>query len=305
MGEDDGRTVATILCATDFSETSGLAIRYGVRLARRHQAKLVLGHIVEPLPMDPYPMPMALPENDLTVQKLALERLEDLAASLRESGMRVETRLEMGPSGPQLVEMSTRLGADLILVGTRGLTGFKHLIFGSTAEYIVRRARCPVLTVHPDDREPLDSLAEVILPTDLSLDANAAAEVLQALYSDVAPPRVVLAFADSTPPYLEAFEQERLEHPDPPDVRRVDLEARMGPMAERLRAKGFQVETRILDGGAVEAITDLARQRGSDLIVMSTHGHSALVNALLGRTAQRIVQHAECPVLTVRPASRH
>ncbi|MCP4907028.1 MAG: universal stress protein [bacterium] len=304
MGKSDQRVVATVFCATDFSETADLAIRHASSLARRHEARLVLGHIVEPLPADPYPMPVALSENERNIQQLAFERLADRAASIEESGIQIDTRLDRGPCGPLIVERAVKEEADLIVVGTRGLTGFKHLVFGSTAEYVVRRAACPVLTVHPNDREPTDSFREVILPTDLSPGADVAAEALLALYSDVAPPRVLLAFADSSPPYLEAIQHEQLAQWNQPDVRRQELEQRLEPMAQRLRAQGFEVEPRVLDGGAVEAITELAQERGSDLIMLSTHGRSALMNALLGRTAQRIVQHACCPVLTVRPPHR-
>ncbi len=304
MNDADEHAIETILCATDFSETADLAIRHACSLAHRHHARLVLGHVVEPLPADPYPMPLALPENHANVQQFAFERLVDLADETGKSGIQIDTRLDMGPPGPRLIEMATAEGADLITVGTRGSTGFKHLVFGSTAEYIVGRATCPVLTVHPSDREPIDSLHEVILQTDLSSNAEAAAEMLLALYPGTDRPRVELTYADSTPPYLEAVQHERLERWRQPDARRAALEERLEPTVQRLRAHGCETEIRILDGGVVEAITGLAEERGSDLIVLSTQGRSAIMNALLGRTAERIVQHAGCPVLTVRPRHR-
>ena len=296
--------IETVLCATDFSETAGRALRHATRLARRHRARLVLTHVIEPLPADPYPMPAAMPTGETSLREQGSERLRRLASEIAAADLRVETRLEMGPPGSQLIEVAEQERAALIVLGTRGLTGFRHLVFGSTAEHVVRCARCPVLTVHPEDPEPVDAPSEVILPTDLSADAEVAADAFLALYGEVEGARVVLAFADSTPPYLDALQHERLEEWHEPDARREDLEGRLAPMADRLRARGFEVEVRIQDGGPVDVITSLAETRGADLIVMSTHGHSALVNMLLGRTAQRVVQHAKCPVLTVRPARR-
>jgi nucleotide-binding universal stress UspA family protein len=296
--------IETVLCATDFSETASQALHHATRLASRHQARLVLVHIVEPLPADPYPMPAALPTGEANLRELGSERLQQLAREIAAPGLRVETRLEMGPPGSQLLEVAERERASLIVLGTRGLTGFRHLVFGSTAEHVVRCARCPVLTVHPEDPEPVDDPSVVILPTDLSADAEVAADAFLALYGEATGAHLVLTFADSTPPYLDALQHERLEEWHEPDARREDLEARLAPMADRLRSRGFEVEVRIQDGGAVDVITSLAEARGSDLIVMSTHGHSALVNVLLGRTAQRVVQHAKCPVLTVRPPRR-
>ncbi len=297
-------SIETVLCATDFSETAARALLHATKLARRHRARLVLTHIIEPLPADPYPMPAALPTSESSLRELGSERLRQLASEIAAPDLQVDTRLETGPPGSQLLEVAEQERADLIVLGTRGLTGFRHLVFGSTAEHVVRCARCPVLTVHPDDPEPTGDPSEVILPTDLSADAEVAADAFLAVYGEVTGARVVLTFADSTPPYLDALQHERLEEWHEPDARRDDLEARLAPMADRLRGRGFEVEIRIQDGGPVDVITGLAEERGSDLIVMSTHGHSALVNMLLGRTAQRVVQHAKCPVLTVRPPRR-
>ena len=304
MAEGERGSIETVLCATDFSETADRALRHATMLARRHQARLVLTHIIEPLPADPYPMPAALPTGEMSLREMGSQRLRQLASEIAEPGLRVDARLETGPPGSQLLEVAEKERAELIVLGTRGLTGFRHLVFGSTAEHVVRCARCPVLTVHPEDPEPVDAPSEVILPTDLSADAEVAADAFLSLYGEATGARVVLTFADSTPPYLDALQHERLEEWHEPDARREDLEGRLAPMADRLRGRGFEVEVRIQDGGPVDVITGLAEERGSDLIVMSTHGHSALVNALLGRTAQRVVQHAKCPVLTVRPPRR-
>ena len=304
MDERNAHPIEKILCATDFSETAELALRYAASLARLHHAELILAHAVEATPMDPYPMPMALPENDGSVTALAFERLQDRAKGLAGSGLSIETCLETGPPGPLLVEMANEKGVDLIVVGTRGWTGLKHLVFGSTAEHIVRCASCPVLTVHPNDQEPTETLREVILATDLSPDAEAAVEAMIRLFPGGSPPRVVVAFADAAPPYLEALQVEGLNEWQRPDARIQDLERQLEPILERLRERAIASEVRILDRGAAPAIVDLAEERGSDLIVMSTHGRSAIVNVLLGRTAQRVVQHATCPVLTVRPPTR-
>jgi len=193
---------------------------------------------------------------------------------------------------------------DLLIIGTRGLTGFKHLVLGSTAEYVVRRAPCPVLTIHPEDRKMIDDARVVLLPTDLSVDADAAVDAFLELFSFKHVPRVELVFADATPPYLEAMSHERLSRYHQPDARREDIEAQLAPLVSRLTDSGFDVTTHVLDGGPVEAITELAEKSGADLIALSTHGRSAILNALLGRTAQRIVHHAPCPVLSVCPSRR-
>lgn len=296
--------IRTIFCATDFSDTSALAVRHATALARRHGADLVLAHVIEPLPVDPYPLPMALPEGEAELRERAVAKLSELAASLRDGGLAVDVEHAVGPPGPRLVELIEKTAPQLVVIGTRGQTGLQHLLLGSTAEHVVRRAPAPVLTIHPDDERMLDHARRVVVPTDLSEDAAVAIETFARLFSPEDAPKIELAFADSTPPYLDAMSHEGLAKDGLPDARRDELVKHLEPMLARLRDDGFEVVLQILDGGPVEAITRLADVAGADMIVMSTHGHSAIVNFLLGRTAQRVVQRAPCPVLTVCPKRR-
>lgn len=290
-----------VFCATDFSETAALALEQARGLISDGRGRLVLGHVVEPLPVDPYPMPTTVDTGEAALRELARTRLEAVASALRDEGVEVDTHLTSGVPGPQLVDAAEAAGATLLVIGTRGLTGLKHLLLGSTAEHVVRRASCPVLTIHPDDRGAVDRPSRVVLPTDLSDDAAVAFDALVATLDEDARPRVDLVFADETPPYLDMLSHENLARQGRPDQRREEIEAALAPLARRIEGAGFPVSLDVLDGSPVAAVAEHARERGADLIVMSTHGRSALMNVLLGRTAQRIVQHAPCPVLSVCP----
>ena len=304
MSDRTSESIDVVFCAVDFSETATLALTHATRLAHHHQAGLVLGHVVEPLPVVSYPILMVPTDAEIDLRRFASERLEELAEKVRKSGLTVFAGLEHGPPGPHLVEMAEKVGAELVVIGTRGMTGFEHLVLGSTAEYVVRCCQCPVLTVHPADDSVQDPVELVIVPTDLGPNAGAAVDAFKRVFDAADRRRVLLVFADPTPPYLEPFQHQALEKWGQPDVRKEDIEEKMAPMVAKLESAGFEVETEILDGGPVQAITELARERDVDMIVMSTHGRSALANVLVGRTAQRIVQHAPCPVLTVRSAQK-
>ena len=296
--------IRTVFCANDFSETAALALRQAEALAWQHGAKLVIGHMVEPLPADPYPLPMAAPSQEAEIRQAASDRLATIADALSGEAFPVETMLEVGVPGRGLVDMAQRAGADVLVIGTRGLSGLKHLLLGSTAEYVVRRAECPVLTIHPEDRASIADAKVVLVPTDFSDDAAAAVDTFLDLFRASSLPDVELVFADSVPPYLESMTHERLARYHQTDERLEELEERMVPLVDALVARGFRVTTRVLDGQPVEAISAHAAAREADLIVMCTHGRSAIVNALLGRTAQRVVQVAPCPVLTICPERR-
>jgi nucleotide-binding universal stress UspA family protein len=299
MPESNPASIQTVLCATDFSETAELALEHAIRLARRHDARILLAHVVEPIPLGPYPALMAA-ENELAIREMAVKRVEEIASRVRADGIVIDTRVDTGNPGPGLATIAEDEGADLIVIGTRGLTGFQHIMLGSTADYIVRRSQCPVLTIHPEDQVSEDPPRTVIVPTNLSPETTNSTDAFAALFGEQRP-KIVLTFADRTPPYLEPFRHDTLLKMNQRDVVKEEIERRMEGAVLHLQKAGFEVETAVLDGDPVHVVTEFAREREADLIVMTTHGRSAIVNAILGKTAQRIVQHAPCPVLTVRP----
>lgn len=300
MSASTSASIQTVFSACDFSETGDLALDHAIQMAKAHEARLVLGHVVEPIPLGPYPVLMA-PENDLAIRDLARKRLDALADRVRAAGVTADVRVDLGNPGSELVVMSEDEAADVFVIGTRGLTGFQHVLLGSVAEYVVRRSSCPVLTVHPGDAIPEAPARTVIIPTDLSGYATHAVDAFVALFGDREKPDVVLTFADRTPPYLEPFRHDTLLKMHERDVVKEEIERRMAPVITHLRENGFNVETAVLDGDPVSVVTELATERNADLIVMNSNGRSAILNALLGKIAQRIVQHAPCPVLTVQP----
>ena len=84
-----------------------------------------------------------------------------------------------------------------------------------------------------------------------------------------------------------------------------DASERMSTEADRVRARGVPVESNLLVGRADTQIVQHADKTGSDMIVIGTHGRSGIGHALLGSVAERVVQHAHCPVLTVPLREAH
>ena len=81
---------------------------------------------------------------------------------------------------------------------------------------------------------------------------------------------------------------------------REELLAELERTAAPLRQQGFEVETEVREGDPATVIIELATERDADLIAMGTRGRTGLPHILLGSVAERVVQHAACPVLTVR-----
>ena len=138
-----------ILVPVDFSSHSTAALRYAADLSRRYEASLDVLHVFQT-------MTYALPEGYVVptgsqLQAIMNEFESQLAAAKRsaeEAGaIKVETELLQGGVATEILRHAKERECDLIVMGTHGRTGMKHMLLGSVAEYIVRVAPCPVLTV--------------------------------------------------------------------------------------------------------------------------------------------------------------
>ena len=140
-----------ILVPTDFSETSGAALRYGTELARRFTARLYLLHVVEnPGEAAEAGDPIGLFE---TMQAAAHERLGTLLTSQQLQEFKPERAMRLGAAPDEIVRYAQEHEIDLIVMGTHGRRGVARVLLGSVAERIVRMAPCPVLTVHHPEHE--------------------------------------------------------------------------------------------------------------------------------------------------------
>jgi universal stress protein A len=135
-----------ILFPTDFSPFGAEALRWATALARDSGAKLIIVHVEEP--------PMAYGGGEMYLGAEQGDR-EELRKSLvqvvpADSKVAFEHKLLVGDPATAIVEAADQENADLIVIGTHGRTGLTRLLMGSVAEAVVRRAKCPVLTVkHP------------------------------------------------------------------------------------------------------------------------------------------------------------
>lgn len=137
-----------VLVPMDFSETAGAALEAAIELVRPGGGTIHLLHAYEvPLGSIP-PYGVAVPESLLAeVRDAAARRLAKAAQKVAAAGVACESHVVYGPAADAIVEAAREHGIDLIVMGTRGLTGLKHVLLGSVAERTVRLAPCPVLTV--------------------------------------------------------------------------------------------------------------------------------------------------------------
>ncbi len=142
-------TIKTILCPTDFSEPSYEGLTYAIELATQFGAELCVTNVVPavpPLPTDPN-FVFEIPEYERGLHADAARKLREMIEQRIPKSLKVRTVIGHGDPGHELVRIAEDEHADLIVIATTGMTGFRRLLFGSVAEKVVRLAACPVLTV--------------------------------------------------------------------------------------------------------------------------------------------------------------
>lgn len=145
-----------LLCAVDFSDTSLTALQYAFSVAREADAALTILHVLEwpweeppPPKLEDLPLEQgfALAEYRRYCEKSATARLESLVPDSMRAARPPVTRLRNGKAYVQILHVAAEEGTDLIIIGVRGHNPLDVALFGSTANQVVRRATCPVLTL--------------------------------------------------------------------------------------------------------------------------------------------------------------
>jgi nucleotide-binding universal stress UspA family protein len=300
--------VRRILCPTDFSIFSARALRHAIALARRFDAQLHVVHVVPPLyPTSGasfyFPAPiLAGPELRQGVE----DEMRRFVAPADEARVPVETQIRDGQPWREIQAMAEGLPADLVVMGTHGTGGFERLLLGSVTEKVLRRLPCPVLTVCHEEGQTWEApglVRRILCATDLAESSPrtiAYARALALKYDAPVTLLHVVEMATDSPfaPMLGHMEHARLQT----ELVRLAWEKLAKAVSEGAPSHGPAVEERVSVGRASEEILKIATEQRADLIVMGTQGSGPLGRMLFGSTAQEVVRHATCPVLTVRPA---
>lgn len=301
--------VRRILCPIDFSDPSAHALELAGRLARWYDARLVVLHVrptITPHPDIPAAGSMA-PWLVTELQHLR-QRVAEAGAEATAAGVDVEPLATAGQPVHEILQCAATVAADLIVMGTHGLSGFQHLVLGSVTEKVLRKAPCPVLTVPPRAPAAARQFKRLICAVDfsdcsltaatsaasLAKQSGAALSLLHVLewpWHDATisnPTGVPAAQAQAIADYRRYLESGAKE--------RLDAVAASVASAE----SSGTVATSIRFGRPHVELLEAARDEQADLIVLGVRGRGPLDLAFFGSTANHVVRSASCPVLTIR-----
>lgn len=274
-----------ILFLTDFTEASQTALAYALGFARHFGAQVYPAHACDPIVLTETAAPDIIGE----VEENSRRRLMALAKENNINGTPLFAR---GPVAEAVPGWINEHGIDLIVMGTHGRHGLKHLLMGSVAEAIFRNATCPVLTVgpHVTVRPSHDFRAEKILfPTDLGAHAEFATHYALSVAQD-AKAEVTFMHVVSLE---DAFQRDRAELVKDSYKK---LETLLPEDAKQWCKPELVVEV----GDTVKELLGFAETERPDMIVLGLPAGKKFNGGFRSSVTYNVIAGAPCPVLTVR-----
>lgn len=289
--------VKKILFPTDFSESSMIALEHARTYASLAGAELHILHAI--ILHEEESDEAALSKSDGSEHKLQ-EAVSYKLDALDTRGLPTVRARKRGFSATNVIlEYAQEHQIDLIVMGTHGRRGLRHLMMGSVAEEVVRLASCPVVTVRTRRSSPAEHLKSILVPVDFSDHSRHALRQAKIL-ANKAGATLHLLYVFETPTYpafYQSVETVVLEKLEVIHARsRHELQTFYRDVPGPLPPASYHVIT----GRPIQEIVKVAEQYDCDLIIMATHGLTGLDRLLMGSTTENVLRVASCPVLTLK-----
>ena len=275
----------TILVPHDFSECADHALQQAIYLAGKTGAELHIYHVAA---LHPYWKQLSETDKEVYRENLEKamhirERLSEKKELAEQAGVEAKVAFTPGPVIEGVVEYARKYDADLLVIGTHGMTGMREWMIGSNTQKILRQVECPVLAVKHNL---------------VYRDFNRIAFVSTFNKEVESPFRKLLDFA-------AIFKSEivliNMDEPGFFSDPLLVMRQAMNEYRDLAKSKGFQCEIKRLASGNLEdGLKNQIVENDIDLVVVPTHGKGAIARIFSSSIAEAIVNHLQKPVMTIR-----
>ena len=276
--------VNKILIPIDFSNTSKLALEHAAHLCKAFDSELHLVHIYKTSTIDVLPNLTAtsasLPNYE-GLREMVIEELNAVGKKFsKKHNIAYNIEVKEGSVSKGIIASAQDCGADLIVMGTHGVSGFEEFFLGSNAYRVVTSSTVPVLTVQ--DHSDKMGFQNIVLPIDSSQHTR-----------DKVSEAVALAEAMGSKIHIAQLVRE--------DDDAAIMNLKVKQIEEHLDNKSIAHQTTVINNDNIaEATLEFAKKVEGDLIVVMTDQEN-YTGFFVGEYAQQIVNHSKIPVLSVTP----
>lgn len=275
--------ITHILTPVDFSETSTLAIEHAVFMAKIFNAKLSLVHVMEQLSYTDELGNFIISQEKMN--DIVEERMNELSRSVHiEHGIKQPAIfISTGNIADTIVRNAENIGADIIVMGTHGVSGWAEFFLGSNAYKVVTQANCPVLTIQRHAEK--NGFSKILLPIDNSVSSR----------------QKVQHAVEFAKHYGSVIHVAGLITVDEPEVHKK-FDVILKQVNDYLKKHDVPFENKIIVGSNIAKMAmKYANEIRADLIMIMTEQEESVTGLLIGPYAQQVVNHSLIPVLSITP----
>ena len=282
-----------ILVPTDFSEHAGFAMDLACQIARKTKSELVALHVLDHTGLfdfsagsSAYPLmgnPAGLDLDQEFMESLysnAEEKYAQFLSNYESADLKITKKIKIGSAFHYITEEINEEKTNLVIMGSKGSSGFEEVLIGSNTEKVVRHARCPVLTVK--SKMNLDDVNDIVFATSFKEEDSHVTDELKKLQEVFS---AKLHFVRVNTP--NCFETNR------------KIMAQADTFIKENNISNYTINI-YSDKVEEDGIIFFAQDINADLIALATHGRSGLLHLLSGSIAEDVVNHAIRPVWTFR-----
>lgn len=285
----------SLLVPVDFSAASARASRIAVSLAQKWGERVTFVHVLAPVADEAEILGFG--SHFLAQRQAHAEAKLDAWRQTHAANLQASCEILHGRDFEEIVSRAEVRRVDMIIMARSGRSGIIEKLLGSTAERVVRHAKCPALVSSDSDEAPLLEAGPVLLPTDFSPSSRAAFPWAERFTRTLA---TKITLANVQEPMGLPGTREYARFYQEIDALRTQADAEITALRNESLDASLSGNAEVVVGTPHRAICRLARRLKAALIVMSSHGRTGWQRALIGSTAEQVVRHAPCSVLVIR-----
>ena len=278
-------TITHILVPLDFSESALNALETAIAMAKQHNATITLLNVVDANALFEFKGFYYLSEKSInSIVEVSARRLSALAKKVKgEHALNCNPEVTLGPVALSIIKTAFDIDADLIIMGTHGVSGFRKFFIGSSAQNVIKIASCPVLTV-PCNRKWIEFKKILFLVRPVAAAIEKYDWVRKIVTNDSAS-MTLLVLAHT----YDGEEKKLLQN-----------------FVKALKAKTIKDKIKVSGTLKVgekmpQAVLKMSKYIDPDVIVLTSSADSNLKQFFIGPFEQHVVNHVNVPVLSIKP----
>lgn len=272
-----------ILVPCDFSAEAINAFRVALDIAKQANGVVHLVNIIElPIMHDTVLMPtLSIEETMLTeLRNKATRQFEKIKKKYGKEGSKIESSIQFGGTSYMILDYIEKNAIDLVVMGTKGVSGVREFIIGSNTEKIVRNSPVPVLAIKKYVK--VSAIKNIVFPNTLQTDQEDLTMKVKAL-QHFFKAKLHIVFINTPNNFSRDVVTNKL----------------LKAFAKRFMLKDFTINI-YNDKFEESGVINFTHSIGADMIAMGTHGRKGLSHILSGSVAEDVVNHVDCPIWTLK-----